>query len=169
MRRLVGVLASGLWSCLRTELRSLFRATRTFALRQTFCSYHSPTFANSLTWSMQSACQSSWPLTCVFCATSFRDRRRRLNQVRTVFPTETVTTMDCEPESRVARQCAWTEGCDVAQWRCQARGCSEMVRTHRPAFPERKPRYWIVPRKTAAIGAFGLPALESARTRSGKP
>jgi len=43
------------------------------------------------------------PLTCLFCATSIREMRRRLNQVRTVFPAETVTTVDCEPESRRAQ------------------------------------------------------------------
>ena len=97
----MGVLAGGLGSYLRTELRSLFRATQTFSLRQTFCSYRSLTLANSRhTGVMQSAGQSCLPLTCVFCATSFREMRRRLNQVRTVFPAETVTTMVCELESR---------------------------------------------------------------------
>src|SRR5882762_3923043 len=114
MRRLWGVLASGLGSCLRTELRSLFRATQTFSVRQTFCSYRSLTSANSLhagvanslhTGVMQSAGQSCLPLTSVFCATSFRETRRRLNQVRTVFPTETVTTLDCELESRRPSVC----------------------------------------------------------------
>src|SRR6267154_187221 len=106
MRRLLGILASGLGSCLRTELRSLFCATQTFSLRQTFCSYRSLTSANSLHPEvMQSACQSRLPLTCVFCATSFREMRRRLNQVRTVFPAETVTTLDCELESRRPSVC----------------------------------------------------------------
>src|SRR5256885_14029941 len=102
----MGVLASGLGSCLRTELRSLFRATQTFSLRQTFCSYRSLTSANSLhTRVMQSAGQSCLPLTSVFCATSFREMRGRLNQVRTVFPAETVTMLDCRLESRRPSVC----------------------------------------------------------------
>src|SRR2546430_4272786 len=102
----MGVLASGLGSCLRTELRSLFRATQTFSLRQTFCSYRSLTFANSLhPGVVQSAGQSCLLLTSVFCATSFHEMRRRLNQVRTVFPAETVTTLDCRLKSRRPSVC----------------------------------------------------------------